>query len=67
MKEKGHLIIHDVTLKEAKKLMKKIKKEADFWTNENVAKLDSAATFAMLTHGFAKTEPPIPINKKLCV
>jgi hypothetical protein len=61
---KGHLIIHDISEKEADKLMKRLKYEADWWTQENIDTLDNAAAFAMLTHNYPKTKDPKHYNKK---
>lgn len=52
---KGHLIVHGITLDEARELLKEIKFEGDWWTRANISRLNSAASFAMLTHGLEKT------------
>ena len=53
---KGYLVIDDISLEEAKKLMKKLKKKGRWLTEEAMMKIDSAASFAMLTHGLPKVE-----------
>jgi len=51
---KGYLVIDDISLEEAKELMSKLKKKGRWLSSDAVGKIDSAATFAMLTHGFPK-------------
>ena len=53
---KGYLVIDDISLEEAKKLMKELKKKGRWITEDAMKRLDSAAAFAMLTHGFPKVE-----------
>ena len=53
---KGHLIVHGITLEESKALTGMLGKKADWWPKEELAKLDEAAGFAMLTHGYEKTD-----------
>ena len=54
---KGYLVIDDISLNEAKELMKKLKKKGRWISKDAMAKIDSAAGFAMLTHGFPKVKP----------
>ena len=54
---KGHLIIHDISIEETKALMKTLKNTASWWPQNQIAILDAAASFAMLTHGLPKTDP----------
>ena len=54
---KGYLIIDNISLKEAKELMKKLKKKGRWLSEEAMAKIDYAARFAMLTHGYPKVKP----------
>ena len=53
---KGYLIIDDISLEEAKELMKKLKKKGRWFTKEAMDKIDNAAAFAVFTHGFPKIE-----------
>ena len=53
---KGYLVIDDISLEEAKELMKKLKKKGRWLTKEAMMKIDYAAAFAMLTHGHPKVE-----------
>ena len=53
---KGHLIVHGITLGEARELLKTAKFEGDWWTQANLNRLDNASAFAMLTHGLEKTK-----------
>jgi hypothetical protein len=53
---KGYLVIDDVSLDEAKKLMKKMKKLGRWFSQSAMSKNDTAVVFAMTTHGFAKIE-----------
>lgn len=63
---KGHLIIHDISKAEAKALMKTLKNYAHWWPQDQIAILDSAAMFAILTHGYPTTNPEkiLELNKK---
>jgi len=54
---KGYLVIDDISLEEAKELMKRLKKKGRWLSKEAMAKIDNAAEFAMLTHGFPKVKP----------
>ncbi len=54
---KGHLIIHDISKAEAAELMKTLMKYAHWWPQDQIGILDSAASFAMLTHEYPKTDP----------
>ena len=51
---KGYLVIDDISLEEAKDLMSKLKKEGRWLSASAMSKLDAAAGFAMMTHGFPK-------------
>ena len=53
---KGYLIIDDISLEEAKELMKRLKKKGRWFTKEAMDKIDNATAFAVLTHGFPKVE-----------
>jgi len=53
---KGYLVIDDISLEEAKEIMKKLKKKGRWFSESGMAKLDSAVAFATLTHGFPKVE-----------
>ena len=57
MGNKGYLVIDDVSLEEAKEIMRKLKKKGRWLTFDAMKKIDSAAAFAMLTHGFPKVKP----------
>jgi len=55
---KGYLVVDDVSLEEAKELMKHLYKKKGRWlSKEAMGKIDGAAQFAMLTHRFAKVQP----------
>jgi len=54
---RGYLVIDDVSLDEARELMKKLGKKGRWLSGEAMDKIDVAAGFAMLTHGFPKVEP----------
>ena len=54
---KGYLVIDDISLEEAKELMKRLKKQGRWLSKEAMAKIDYAAGFAMLTHGYSKVKP----------
>ena len=51
---KGYLVIDDISLEEAKDLMSKLKKKGRWLSASAMSKLDAAAGFAMMTHGFPK-------------
>jgi len=51
---KGYLVIDDISLEEAKDLMSKLKKKGRWLSASAMSKLDTAAGFAMMTHGFPK-------------
>jgi len=53
---KGFLVIDDVSLEEAKEIMKTLKKKGRWMSETGMMKIDSAASFAMLTHGLPKVE-----------
>ena len=52
----GYLIIDDISLEEAKVLMKKLNKKGRWFSKSGMDKIDSAAAFAILTHGFPQVE-----------
>ena len=54
---RGYLVIDDVSLDEARELMKKLGKKGRWLSGEAMAKIDVAVAFAVLTHGFPKVEP----------
>ena len=54
---KGYLVIDDISLDEAKKLIKRLKKKGKWLSETAMAKVDNAAAFSMLTHSFPKIEP----------
>lgn len=60
--EKGHLIIHGITVNESKKLLKNTKCKADWWTNEDISLLDSGYGFAVLTHGYKQAKEALHLN-----
>ena len=51
---KGYLVIDDISLDEATKLLKRLRKNGRWVSVSGMAKLDTAAGFAILTHGFPK-------------
>jgi len=53
---KGYLIIDDISLDEAKELMKQLQKQGRWFSKSAMTKIDNAAAFAILTHGFPKVE-----------
>ena len=53
---KGYLIIDDVSLEEAKEIMKKLGKKGRWLSESAMFKIDTAAAIAMLTHGYPKVE-----------
>ena len=53
---KGFLVIDDISLEEAKEIMKKLRKRGRWLSESGMMKIDSAASFAMLTHGLPKVE-----------
>jgi len=53
---KGFLVVDDVSLEEAKEIMKKLKKKGRWLSKSGMMKIDSAASFAMLTHGLPRVE-----------
>jgi len=53
---KGYLVIDNISLEEAKELMSKLKKKGRWLSASGMSKLDSAAGFAILTHGFPRVE-----------
>jgi len=61
---KGHLIVHGITLEEARELLKTTKFEGDWWTQANVDRLDGAAVFAICTHGYPSTKEDETIKIK---
>jgi len=54
---KGYLVIDDITLDEAKEIMSKLGKHGRWISQADMAKLDTAAAFAITTHGFPKVKP----------
>ena len=62
----GYLVIDDISLEEAKELIRKLKKRGRCLSAEAVRKIDSASAFAMLTHGFPKVEPEEVFEFKEC-
>jgi len=54
---RGYLIIDDISIDEAKKLMNKLRKKGRWFSEKAMAKIDYASAFAMLTHDFPKVEP----------
>jgi len=64
----GHLIIHHVTLEQAKGIMDFLKfsfpeLKADWWSNEEMAKEDDAAAFAIFTHDFPSPKKPVKLGQ----
>ena len=57
MVSKGYLVIDDVSLEEAKEIIRKLKKKGRWLTFDAMKKIDSASAFAMLTHGLPKVKP----------
>lgn len=53
---KGFLVIDDISLEEAKEIMKKLRKRGRWLSESGMMKIDNAASFAMLTHGFPEIE-----------
>jgi len=53
---KGYLIIDDISLDEAKELMKQLQKQGRWFSESAMVKIDNATAFAVLTHGFPKVE-----------
>lgn len=49
---KGFLVIDNISRKKARRLMKELKKSGRWLSHINMMKNDSAAGFAILTHGF---------------
>jgi len=54
---KGYLVIDDVDLKEAKQIMKELKKCGRWLTDEGMKKLDAAVAFAVFTHNYPAVQP----------
>jgi hypothetical protein len=54
---KGHLVIDDVDLEEAEKIMDQLKKSGRWLTVEARKKIDGAMSFAVLTHDFPAVQP----------
>ena len=54
---KGYLIVDDVSLEEAKEIMKKLGLTGRWISPKAMSKIDKAAAFAMLTHGFPRINP----------
>ncbi|RLG05173.1 MAG: hypothetical protein DRN65_07240 [Thaumarchaeota archaeon] len=50
---KGYLVIDDISLDEAVELLKSLKKKGRWISLSGMRKLDSAAGFAILSHGFS--------------
>jgi len=53
---KGFLVIDDISLEEAKELMNKLKKKGRWLSASAMSKLDAAAGFAIMTHGFPRVK-----------
>ena len=53
---KGYLVIDDVSLKEARDILKKLDKKGRWYTVGAMKKLDTAAIFAITTHGFPRVQ-----------
>lgn len=51
---KGYLVIDDVSLDEAMRLLEFLKKKGRWISVSGMRKLDSAAGFAILSHGFSR-------------
>ena len=65
---RGYLIIHDISYEEACELYKSLKqnfklKKMYWWSFEDLAKIDEAAGYAILTHGFPKPEAPVRVSE----
>ena len=61
---KGYLVVDDVSLEEAKDIISKLKKKGRWISFEDMMKLDSAASFAILTHGFRKAENVVELGEE---
>ena len=54
---KGYLVIDDVSLEKAEKIMAKLKKNGRWLTAEAMEKERNAVGFAVLTHGLPAIQP----------
>jgi len=64
---RGYLVIHDISYEEACELYKSLKdelksREIYWWPFEEMAKVDNAAGFAILTHGFPNPKRPLKVS-----
>ena len=67
-KHRGYVVIHDISYEEAIELYRMMRgldldRPMYWWSSEDIAKIDSAAGFAILTHGFPKPEAPVRVSK----
>jgi len=53
---RGYLVIDDISLEEAKELMRKLRRKGRWLSASGMSKLDNAAWFAIMTHGFPKVK-----------
>jgi len=65
---KGYLVIHDISYEEACKLYRSLgtdlrSKNMYWWPFEEMTKVDNAAGFAILTHGFPNPKRPVKVNE----
>jgi len=49
---KGYLIVYDVSLDEAKKIIRRLRKRGQWLSEKAMKHLDEAASFAITTHGY---------------
>jgi len=56
-KNEGYLVIDNVSLKEAEKLMGELKKSGRWMSVDAMMKETAAASFAVSTHGFPGIQP----------
>ena len=65
---KGYVVIHDISYEEAIELYRMMRgsdldRPTYWWSFEEMAKVDNAAGFAILTHGFPNPKRPVKVSK----
>ena len=65
---RGYVVIHDISFEEATKLYKLMKdaglnRLTYWWPYEEMKKVDSAAGFAIIVHGFPNPKKPVMVSE----